>query len=325
MSELAQVLRPLIPSDDPSVLVDASTGDDAAVYLLSEERALVVSVDFFSPVVDDGADFGRIAATNALSDLYAMGADPLFALNLFAFPRSRLESGVAEQIISGGAEVAREAGVPILGGHSIDDPEPKFGMVVIGEVHPDRMMTNAGARVGDVLLLTKPLGIGVITTAIKAGAAPPEVESAAVHTMRTLNRDASLAAREIGVHAGTDVTGYGLLGHLREMLRAGGVSAEIEAGAVPILDGARELLSRGHVPGGTRRNLADLGPDLVWAEGVDEATRLLLVDAQTSGGLLLAVPEDRVEALRGALADRSMPAAVIGRVVEGTAGRIEIR
>ena len=326
MSELAQVLRPLIPNDDDRILVDASTGDDAAVYLLAEDRALVVSVDFFSPVVDDGRDFGRIAATNALSDLYAMGATPLLGLNLFAFPREELAGGVAEAIIAGGSEVARAAGMPVLGGHSIDDPEPKFGMVVIGEVHPERMVTNAAARPGDVLVLTKPLGTGIVATAIKAGACPDDVLRAAVDVMTTRNDVASSVMVESGIRAGTDVTGYGLLGHLRAMARASGVTAEIDAGAVPILDGVRELADAGHVPGGTRRNLEDLDADVRWeAADLDEVGRLVLADAQTSGGLLIAVPEGLVESVAGALRAQGVPAAIIGRITrDGTAGTIRV-
>ena len=324
MAELAQVLRPLLPTDNPRVLVDASTGDDAAVYRLSDERALVVTVDFFSPVVDDPVDFGRIAAANALSDLYAMGAQPLFVLNLFAFPRAHLDSGIPEGILEGGRQVADEAGVPILGGHSIDDPEPKYGMVAIGEAHPDRLITNSAARPGDVLVLTKPLGIGIITTALKADAAPPSVITRSVEVMTTLNRGAAEVMVEEGVQAGTDVTGFGLLGHLRVMARASGVAATIRADAVPILDGARPLAEAGHVPGGTKRNSRDLDSDLEMAAGVDPVTRLLLCDAQTSGGILMAVAPDRVDAVLGALKNRAPAAVRIGELREGPAGHIRV-
>jgi len=324
MSELSQVLRHLIPVEDPRSLVDASTGDDAGVYLLSDDRALVVTVDFFSPVVDDPRDFGRIAAANALSDIYAMGARPLFALNLFAFPREHLDEGLAEEIIAGGAEVAHAAGVPILGGHSIDDPEPKYGLVAIGEVHPDRLVTNAAGRPGDVLVLTKPLGIGVITTAIKAGVAPSDTLDAAVGQMATLNAEAARIASSYEVRAGTDVTGFGLLGHLRALCRASGVAAELGSEEVPILGGARALAEAGHVPGGTRRNLADVAPDVTFDVDVDATTRLLLADAQTSGGLLLCVDPDRAESLLEDLRDAGLGAAVIGRLVEGTAGSVRV-
>lgn len=325
MSELAQVLRPLLPSDDPRVLVDSSTGDDAAVYRLTPARALVVTLDFFSPVVDDPRDFGRIAAANALSDLYAMGAKPLFALNLFAFPRAHLGEGIAEEILAGGAEVAARAGIPVLGGHSIDDPEPKYGMVGVGEVHPDRLVTNAGANPGDVLFLTKPLGTGVITTALKADAAPPSVVARAVESMATLNAAPSEVMVRLGVTAATDVTGYGLLGHLRTLARASGVSAEIEAARVPILEGARELAGGGHVPGGTKRNSRDLDPDLELSPGIDPVTRILLCDAQTSGGLLLAVPASRVAEAEKELAGVAPVVARIGHLTGGTPGRIRVK
>ncbi len=324
MAELAQVLRPLLPTDDPRVLVDARAGDDAAVYLLAEDRALVVTADFFSPVVDDPRAFGRIAAANALSDIYAMGARPLLALNLFAFPRAHLDTGIPEEIIAGGVEIAASAGVPILGGHSIDDPEPKYGMVGIGEVHPDRLVTNAGGRPGDLLVLTKPLGTGVITTALKADAAPPSVIARAVDTMTELNRTAAEAMVEVGVRGATDVTGFGLLGHLRSLARASGVAARIHADEVPLIEGARALAEAGHVPGGTKRNSRDLDPDLDLGPEVDPVTRLLLCDAQTSGGLLMAVPPGRWEDLAGRLLDRTTVLARIGVLEEGPAGRIRV-
>jgi len=324
MSELSQVLRHLIPVEDPRALVDASTGDDAGVYLLSDDRALVVTLDFFSPVVDDARAFGRIAAANALSDVYAMGATPIFALNLFAFPREHLGEGIAEEIIAGGSETAREAGVPILGGHSIDDPEPKYGMVVVGEVHPDRLVTNAGGRAGQLLILTKPLGIGVITTALKADAAAPGLVERATTVMSTLNAQAAAMARSYEVRAGTDVTGFGLLGHLRSLCRASGVGAEIDSSSLPLIEGARELAEAGHVPGGTRRNLKDVGDDVTFAEHVTETTRLLLADAQTSGGLLLCVDPDRGEALLADLVEAGVEAAIIGRLVEDEGARIRV-
>jgi selenide,water dikinase len=324
MSELSQVLRHLIPVEDPRALVDSSTGDDAAVYLLADDRALVVTLDFFGPVVDDARDFGRIAAANSLSDVFAMGATPIFALNLFAFPREHLGEGVAEEIIAGGAEVARDAGVPILGGHSIDDPEPKYGMVAIGEVHPDRLVTNAAGRPGDVLILTKPLGIGVITTAIKRGAADEQTTARAVAQMAALNAEAARIARSYEVRAGTDVTGFGLLGHLRSLCRASGVSAHLVASDIPVLEGAAALAEAGHVPGGTHRNLEDVGADTSFAEGVDPTTRILLADAQTSGGLLLCVNPDRAESLLGDLVSAGLGAAAIGHLVDGNPGALVV-
>ena len=324
MAELSQVLRHVLPVDDPRALVDASTGDDAAVYRLSEDRAIVVTTDFFTPVVDDAYDFGRIAAANALSDVYAMGAKPLFALNLLAFPRELLGEDLAAEIIRGGGAICREAGIPVLGGHSIDDPEPKFGMVAIGEVHPDRMVTLGAARPGDRLVLTKAIGTGVISTAVKAGAVDDEVLAGAVASMTTLNRAGAEAMVAHGVRAGTDVTGYGLLGHLRNLLRASRLSAEVRADAVPLLPGALELVQAGHIPGGTRRNLADLAADVAWADTVSEPVRTLLVDAQTSGGLLMAVPEHRLEGLLEALRGRVPALAVIGEVSERHTSAIRV-
>ena len=325
MSELSQVLRHVLPVDNPRALVDASTGDDAAVYRLSDDRALVVTTDFFTPVVDDPFDFGRIAAANALSDVYAMGGRPLFALNLLAFPRKLLGEEIASEIIRGGGAVCREAGIPVLGGHSIDDAEPKFGMVAIGEVHPDRIVTLTAACPGDVLILTKAIGTGVVSTAIKADAADAATVAAAVASMTTLNRAGAEVMTAHGVRAGTDVTGYGLLGHLRNLLRASGLAATLDAATVPILPGTAELVRAGHVPGGTKRNLTDLAADVTWAPGIDEVTRTLLADAQTSGGLLMAVPADRVDGVVAGLRTAGTPvAAVVGVVTAGPAGRISV-
>ena len=324
MSELAQVLRHVAPVDDPHALVGYSTGDDAAVYRITADRAMVVTADFFTPIVDDPYDFGRIAAANALSDIYAMGARPLFVLNLVAFPRKLLGEGILETILRGGGEVAHEAGVPTLGGHSIDDPEPKYGMVAVGEVHPDRMVTNAAAQPGDVLVLTKPIGSGVIATAIKAGTASKGVIDAAVAVMAALNRGSGEAMVAAGAHAATDVTGFGLLGHLHRMLVASGVAAHLRAEAVPLLDGARELAAAGHVPGGTQRNLADLASHVDFAATVDATARTLLGDAQTSGGLLISVPGDRVATLLREIGGKAPCAAVIGSVIEGRPGHIQV-
>ncbi len=324
MAELTQVLRHVLPVDDPMALVDASTGDDAAVYRLSADRALVVTTDFFTPVVDHAFDFGRIAAANALSDVYAMGARPLFALNLLGFPRKLLGEGLAEEIIRGGGAICREAGIPVLGGHSIDDPEPKFGMVAVGEVNPDRIVRLLGAIPGDVLVLTKAIGTGVISTALKANAVDQAVLAGAVDSMVTLNHAAAEAMLAHGVRACTDVTGYGLLGHLRNLVRASELSAEVTASTVPLLPGAVALAKEGHVPGGTTRNLADLAEDVAWAAEIAEPVRALLADPQTSGGLLLAVPPDRVDSLRADLQGRGATAAVIGKVTGGRGGYISV-
>jgi selenide, water dikinase len=321
-----QVLRHLVPYEDPAVLVDARTADDAAVYRLAGDRALVATVDFFTPIVDDPYDFGRIAAANALSDIYAMGARPLFALNLIGFPRDLLHTGILEEIIRGGGVVALEAGIAVVGGHSIDDAEPKYGMCVIGEADPELLTRNDAARAGDVLVLTKPIGTGIIATAIKQGIADDDVIRTAVASMTTLNRGAAEAMLRVGVSAATDVTGFGLPGHLRGMLCASGLAGEIDAGAVPLLPGVDELAAAGCIAGGTRRNLEDLAADVVWDDALSELQRLILCDAQTSGGLLIAVPAARADALIAELTAELTPVAtVVGRVVEGPAGRITVR
>ncbi|MDH3269838.1 MAG: selenide, water dikinase SelD [Gemmatimonadota bacterium] len=324
MSELAQVLRHVLPVPDPNALVGHTTGDDAAVYRLSGDRALIVTADFFTPIVDDPYDFGRIAAANALSDVYAMGGKPLFVLNLVGFPRSLLADGILDEILRGGSDVTRGVGVPTLGGHTIDDQEPKYGLVAIGEVHPDRIVTNTAARPGDVLVLTKPIGSGVIATAIKKGAATVDTIAEAVDVMSTLNAAAAEAMGTADVRSATDVTGFGLLGHLRNLVRASKCAAGIDAAHVPLLSGARSLAEAGHVPGGTKRNLADVASDVSFADEVDEVTRTLLADAQTSGGLLMCVAPERLDGLLADLAGKAPAAAVIGRVVAGPAGHIDI-
>ena len=312
---------------DPRILVDASSRDDAAVFQVAPDRAIVATVDFFTPIVDDPYDFGRIAATNALSDLYAMGATPLFALNLVGWPREGLPFELLGEVIRGGADVARAAGAFVLGGHSVDDPEPKYGMAAIGEARPDKIVTNARARPGDVLVLTKPIGTGVLTTALKRDLVSEADLAEAVSTMTTLNAGAARAMLSLGdaVHAATDVTGFGLLGHLRTLLEASKMGAELEAATVPFLAGARELAARGSVPGGTTRNV-ESAATVTFAPGVDATVRLLLSDAQTSGGLLIAVLPQQADALVAALGREATPvAAVIGRVVAGPAGHIRVR
>jgi selenide,water dikinase len=324
MSELTQVLRHMVPFDDPNALVDASTGDDAAVYRIAEDRALVATADFFTPIVDDPFDYGRIAAANALSDLYAMGARPLFALNLVGFPRDLLDAGILEEILRGGSTVTASVGIPVLGGHSIDDREPKYGLVAIGEVHPDRMVTNAGARPGDVLVLTKALGTGIVATAAKAEAAPAAVLQAAVESMAALNHTAAEAMSAAEVRGATDVTGFGLLGHLRNMLRASGCAGVLRARDVALLPGVVDLVAAGHVPGGTRRNLSDVASDVVFRDDLSEEHRIVLSDAQTSGGLLMCVEPSRLDTALAHLAASGTPHAVIGEVVPGDPGQIEV-
>lgn len=290
--ELGDLLSKLPRAEDPDLLVAADLRDDAAVYRLSNELAVISTADFFTPIVDDPYDFGRIAAANALSDVYAMGGEPIMAINLVAFSVRSLGVAPLEGILAGGLEIAREAGISIAGGHSIDDPEPKYGLAVTGVVHPDHVVTNAGARPGDALHLTKPLGAGLVTTAAKRSLASDDLIKHAVAVMTTLNLEASRAAVDLGARAMTDVTGFGLLGHLRELCEASGVGAEIDSGAVPAIDGVLELAQDERcIAGGTRRNAAYAQGFTRWDRGVDPARRILLADAMTSGGLLVAVPE----------------------------------
>jgi cysteine desulfurase NifS/selenium donor protein len=324
--ELEKLLARLPRSSDPRVLVDASTADDAAVYLVRDDLALVQTVDFFTPITDDPRAFGAISAANSLSDVYAMGATPTFALSVVGFPSARLPLSVLGEILEGAVETAQEAGIEIVGGHSVEDTEPKFGLVVTGTVHPDRIVGNAGARAGDVLVLTKPIGTGILATAAKQGALDAAGERVSLEVMRTLNRAAGEAMQEVGVDACTDVTGFGLLGHLRELARASAVDVEIDAESVPLVPGARELAVAGIVPGGTVDNLEHVDPHVSWPERMSRVDRLLLADAQTSGGLLIAVPAERLEALLAALERRGAATrAVIGRVETAGTGRIRVR
>lgn len=323
-SELAAVLRHIPHVSDPALLVDASTKDDAAVYKLSSDRALVATVDFFTPIVDDAADWGAIAAANALSDVYAMGGTPLLALNVTAWPRETLPLELLGEVLRGAAAICREAGCLVAGGHTVDDPEPKFGMAVIGEVHPDRMLTNSRALPGDVLVLTKPLGTGVLTTAHKRDLCGHDELAPAVASMRMLNAGAARAAVRVGAHAATDVTGFGLLGHLHNMLIASGVGAEIHVAALPVFPGVRDLVRRGAVAGGTRRNL-EARSDVEWEAAVSEVDRIICADAQTSGGLLLAVAAQDAAALQRALRDEgTLESTIVGRCTAGVPGAIRV-
>jgi selenide,water dikinase len=307
--ELGQVLGALPPIVDPNVLTATSSRDDAAVYRIAPDRALVATVDFFTPIVDDPTDYGAIAAANSVSDVYAVGARPLFALGITAFPREKLSSGLLERIVAGGASKMAEAGIPVVGGHSVDDPEPKFGYAVIGEVHPDRIVGHEGARAGDVLFLTKPLGSGLVATAIKRGLCPPALQRQAVEVMSTLNRLASEAMLAAGATAATDVTGYGLIGHLSNL--TGG--ADIEMRAVPFLNGVRDLAQRDLFPAGSRRNYDAFRNQVDWG-GLPELDQLMLCDAQTSGGILAAIPPHKAAAFEAALASSPYPAARIGTI-----------
>jgi selenide, water dikinase len=306
---LGAIVAGLPAPTDPRVLVDASTSDDAAVVQLSDEIAIVQTADFFTPIVDDPYLFGRIAATNALSDIYAMGATPVSAINLVAFPLEQLGADVLGEILRGGAEAVAAAGASIVGGHSIDDPEPKYGLAVTGTVHPGAVLTNAGGRPGDALVLTKPLGTGLVSTAVKRGPAAPFDE--AVRVMTTLNESAAAAARAAGASALTDVTGFGLLGHLHELALASGCAAEVLAEQVPAIDGVLALTDAA-IAGGTRRNREHAETFATFAYGVPEERRWLLCDAMTSGGLLAATPRAMDEGW------------VVGRLVAGEPGAITV-
>ncbi len=306
---------------DPRALVGLETRDDAAVYQLSDTEAVVETVDFFTPVVDDPYWFGRIAGANAFSDVWAMGARPLFALNLVCWPVDKLPMEMLGEVLRGGAEAAQLAGAPILGGHSIDDVEPKYGMAVTGLVHPQRVLRNVGARPGDRMLLTKPLGSGIVSTAIKKGIAPPALVERAIDVMAQLNRAAGEALAASGaVHALTDVTGFGLLGHAWEMAEGSGVTLRFDAARVPLLHPAvRDLAAQGVVPGGTKANLAWVRPNLSLGPGVDETQALVLADAQTNGGLLAAVEPERAGEVLARLGDAGVHAVEIGEAAPGPA------
>jgi selenide,water dikinase len=307
------------------LLVGAAEGDDAAVLRLDDDRALVLTTDFFTPIVDDPRDWGRVAAANAMSDVYAMGGRPVIALNLTAWPGQTLPVELLAEVLRGGAAQCSLAGCLVVGGHTIDDPEPKYGLAVVGMADPARLMTVDQARDGDLLVLTKPIGTGVIATAHKRGAAPDDVLAGAVAAMTTLNGPASEAALAAGVRAATDVTGFGLLGHLHRMLRASGVAAEVWADQVPLLPGAAELAAAGFISGGTNANVSYLSGVTDIEPDTDPVTAVLLHDAQTSGGLLIAVPPAAAGGLREDLRGRGAEAALVGTVQAGEPGRIAVR
>lgn len=292
--------------------------DDAGVVRVAPDLAMILTVDFFTPVVDDPVDYGRIAAANSLSDVYAMGGEPFAALNVLAFPAAspELPLEIMGEILRGGAEKAAEAGVAIVGGHTVDDPEPKYGLSVTGRVHPDAIVRKGGAMPGDLLVLTKPLGTGILTTALKQQRLTDAELAPAVEVMATLNAGAARAMRDAGgTHAATDITGFGLLGHLSEMLKASSVGARLSVGAVPVLAGARELAAEGVAPGGSRKNLNATAQMTRWAGAIADADRMVLADAQTSGGLLIAIPPSALDALLRRLSGEQTPAhAVIGEI-----------
>ena len=308
------------------VLVGLDAPDDAAVYSLEGGQAIVSTVDFFTPIVDDPYFFGAIAAANSLSDIYAMGGRPLFALNIVAFPVGELDHSILAQILRGGRDKAREANVAIVGGHSVDDKEPKYGMAVVGVLRSDRIYRRGDGRPGDRLILSKPIGTGIISTAIKAGTASDDVVTAATESMVRLNGDALERALHHDTGAITDVTGFGLLGHLGELARLSGRAATIDSRAVPLLPDAWKLADAGSVPGGTRRNRTFIETSTRWHENLNDTDKILLCDAQTSGGLLLSVAAEESESLVSELKSAGYPAAAdIGELVAGTAGAIEVR
>ena len=323
---LERILKDLPLPNDTKVLVGANTADDAAVYQIDEKTAIVQTVDFFTPIVDDPYYFGAIAAANAFSDVYAMGAKPLFALNIVAFPSNRLPEEVLKRILQGAQDKAKEASVSIIGGHTIDDTEPKYGMAVTGLVSPLRILTNANAQPGDAIILTKPIGTGIISTAIKRGLAEQGTIDSAIALMSELNRTAAEVMEKYPVNACSDVTGFGLLGHLYEMAAASNLSAEIFAKQVPVLPEAREFAAANVIPGGTQNNLEYISPHVEWEEGISEIDKILLCDAQTSGGLLIVLPENVAKKLEKELRESSIPIAVnIGSFRKNGAGKIIVR
>ncbi|MEV5569864.1 selenide, water dikinase SelD [Spirillospora sp. NPDC052269] len=326
LSKLEGLFASLGPGFAPAsgdLLVGAAEGDDAAVMRLDDERALILTTDFFTPIVDDPYDWGRIAATNALSDVYAMGGRPLMAVNLAAWPGDDLPVETLGEVMRGGADAASAGGCLVVGGHTISDPVPKYGMAVVGMAHPDRLFAIDRATAGSRLVLTKAIGTGVVSTGLKRGEADPDTVAAAVASMTTLNAGASEAALAAGVRAATDVTGFGLLGHLHRMARAAGLAAEIRAESVPLLPGAFDLAAAGYVPGGTKANMTYLSEFVAVADGVPLELAVLLHDAQTSGGLLLVVPDDPDDLIAD-LRGRGLPAALVGRAVEGEPGRVTV-
>jgi selenide,water dikinase len=320
------VLCQLPPVNDRNVLVGTSTSDDAAAYRMDEHGdAIIQTLDFITPIVDDPYDFGRIAATNSISDIYAMGGRPLFALNIVCFPSGKLPLDLLAEILRGGAAAARQAGIEIVGGHSVDDAEPKYGLVVTGRVAAESILTNAGAQPGDCLVLTKPLGSGVLTTACKQGRLWAEGLRKVVDVMTMLNRSAAAALEGLQVHALTDVTGFGLLGHLMEMTIGSRVGARLHVGDVPVLSEVWPLAEAGVFPGGAKRNLSRVDPNIHWSDGISEATKLVLADPQTSGGLLIAVAAGDVDRLLDRLSQaQTLSHALIGQITAELAGSITV-
>lgn len=307
----------------PDLLVGFERGDDAAVYRLNEHVALVLTVDFFAPIVDDPFNYGAIAAANALSDVYAVGGQPMTALNVAAFPRS-LPLELSAEILRGGAAKVAEAGALIVGGHTVDDDEPKYGLSVVGTVEPGRQVQNSTAKPDDVLVLTKPLGTGIITTALKNDKVDAEVLDLAVQSMSRLNSDASEAMVKIGANAATDITGFGIVGHLMSMMRASGTTAHLRRSALPVFPGALELLLDGIAPGGTSRNLESCADNVTWGDDLSDVDRFLMCDPQTSGGLLISLPDGDVDRLLAELTDRGVEGTIVGEVTAPTGPAVNV-
>ena len=321
--ELSLIIGNLPAVKDPNVIVGTATADDAAVYRIDDKRAIVQTVDFFTPIVDNPYDYGQIAAANAISDIYAMGGRPLFALSIISFPTDKLPMSVLEEIIRGGTDKAREAGIEIIGGHSIDDPEPKYGLCVTGIVEQDKVVRNDKAMAGDILILTKPVGTGIISKAIKSGDASSEVVREAVRVMAFLNRGASEAMVETGIKAATDVTGFGLLGHLYGMLKGSGVGAKIKSSSVPVIEGVYSYAKKGFIPGGTKDNLTFIEKNVIWDDSISQETKYILADAQTSGGLLISCPKEKKESLVDLLNKANcLAVAEIGEIVDDRENRV---
>ncbi|MFC3800650.1 selenide, water dikinase SelD [Cohnella sp. GCM10012308] len=323
--DLSEVIRSLPAGPaDPNLLVGIDTSDDAGVYKLSDELAIVQTVDFFTPIVDDPYAFGQIAAANAISDIYAMGGKPLTALNIVAFPINTLDKQILADILRGAGDKVREAGATLVGGHSIDDKEPKFGLAVTGIIHPNRVKTNAGAKPGNKLILTKPIGVGILTTSIKNDRLSESEIARVTQVMATLNKTAAETMAGYTVDACTDVTGFGLLGHALEMAKGSGVGIRIRQADVPVLPRARELADSGLVPGGTKKNFEHVSPHVKFPEAMDQTDRWVLCDAVTSGGLLIAAAGDQADALLEALVAAGVEASIVGETVAAHPGQIVV-
>jgi len=323
---LERVLADLPVPDDAQVLVGLDTADDAAVYKLQDDTAIVQTVDFFTPIVDDPYHFGAIAAANAFSDVYAMGGRPVFALNIVGFPSNRLPMEILREILKGAQDKAKEAGVSIIGGHTIDDTEPKFGLAVTGLIHPEKILTNATAKPGDVLILTKPLGLGILTTAIKRGMVDERTVEEAISLMSTLNRKAADTMSEFKVNACTDITGFGLLGHLKEMVKASSVDAEVYAEKVPVIEHVKDFITANVIPGGTLNNLDFVSDCVEWPQEISRTIKIILCDAQTSGGLLISIPSNAGTRLEQALrANDVASASIVGQITSVGDGKIVVR